>query len=70
MEHTERTEVEIGGMQCGVASFPFDSFMNEQNFRWVVQRTKVADEDSDIEGESLFGTEYVYRCIVTNDWSN
>ena len=70
MEHTEWTEVEIGGMQCGVASFPFDSFMNEQNFRLVVQRTKVADEDSDIEGESLFGTEYVYRCIVTNDWSN
>ncbi len=40
------------------------------NFRLVVQRTLVSDEDPEQESEGIFGTEYVYRCIITNDWSN
>ena len=68
MEHEGWTEVTIGGQQCGVTSFRFDSMLPELNLRLVVQRTPITDEDPDAEPEGLFGTEYVYRCIVTNDW--
>lgn len=57
-----------GGQRCGVTSFKFDSMLPELNLRLVVQRTPVTDEDPDAEPEGLFGTEYVYRCIVNNDW--
>ena len=70
MEHTDWTPVHISGMDCDVASFKFDSFIPEENLRLVVQRTKLSEEDPAAESEGLFGTEYVYRCIVTNDWSN
>ncbi len=67
MEHGNWTEVTIGGKRCGVTSFKFDSMLPELNLRLVVQRTPVTDEDPEAEPEGLFGTEYVYRCIVTND---
>lgn len=68
MEHEDWTEVNIGGQSCGVTSFSFESMLPELNLRLVVQRTLITDEDPAAEAESLFGTEYVYRCIVTNDW--
>lgn len=58
----------VTGQQCGVTSFKFDSMLPDLNLRLVVQRTPVTDEDPDAEPEGIFGTEYVYRCIVTNDW--
>ena len=70
MEHEDWTEAAIGGHKCWVTSFCFDSMLPQLNLRLVVQRTPVTDEDPDAEPESLFGTEYVYRCIVTNDWNN
>ena len=70
MEHKDWEEVRIGEMDCGVASFRFDGFLPDENLRLVVQRTKISDEDPNAESEGLFGTEYVYRSILTNDWSN
>ena len=65
MEHDQWQEVTIGGQQCGVASFMFDDMLPELNLRLVVQRT-LADGGQD----GLFGPQYVYRSIVTNDWDN
>ena len=62
-EHTDWEEVTIGDAQCGVASFKFDSMLPELGLRLVVQRTPIEGD----ENENLFGTSYVYRCIVTND---
>jgi len=70
MEHEDWTETMIGGLSCGTTSFSFDSFLPEEGFRLVVQRTKISDDDSLQDGKGLFGTEYVYRCIITNDWTN
>ena len=47
MEHADWVEVTIGGRQCGVTTVPFTSFMEDENFRLVVQRTLVSDEDPD-----------------------
>ena len=57
-----------GGQQCGVTSFKFDSMLPEMGLRLVVQRTPITDECPDAEPEGLFGTEYVYRCLISNDW--
>ena len=65
MEHDGWQEVTIGGQLCGVASFKFDAMLPELNLRLVVQRT-LADDGKG----GLFGPQYVYRCIVTNDWDN
>jgi len=70
MEHTDWTETEVGGIPCGVTSLKFDSFLADDEFRLVVQRTKISDENQEEDSEGLFGTEYVYRCILTNDWDN
>lgn len=70
MEHKGWKEIRVSGMDCEAASFKFDSFLDDKDFRLVVQRTKVSDEDPSAESEGLFGTEYVYRCILTNDWNN
>ena len=78
MEHEDWTEVEIrnsadkgtGHIHCGVTSFKWGSFLSDRNLRLVVQRTKLSDEVAGEESNSLFGTEYVYRCILTNDWDN
>ena len=70
MEHADWTECRIGGQQCGATSFRFDSMLPEMSLRLVVQRTRITDENPDAEPEPLFGTDYVYRCIVTNDWDS
>ena len=70
MEHEDWTEAEIGGQKCGVTSLRFDTMLPDMNLRLVVQRTPVTDEDPDAEPEGIFGTEYIYRCIVTNDWDS
>ena len=70
MEHAEWEEVSIGGKTCGVASFRLDTMLPELNIRLVVQRTPVGEEHPSEQPEGLFGTEYVYRCIATNDWGN
>lgn len=48
----------------------FDSMLPEMGLRLVVQRTPIADECPDAEPEGIFGTEYIYRCIVSNDWDS
>lgn len=58
-EIKEWAKIDLNGESCGVASMPFDSFLPENGYRLVVQRRAV--------GENLFGTVYVYRCILTND---
>ena len=68
MEHVDWTAATISGQQCGVTSFKFDSMLPDMNLRLVVQRTLITDEEPDAEPEGIFGTEYVFRCIVTNDW--
>lgn len=68
MEHVDWTAATISGQQCGVTSFKFDSMLPDMNLRLVVQRTLITDEEPDAEPEGVFGTEYVFRCIVTNDW--
>lgn len=70
MEHESWEKISIGGVDCEAASFKSGSFMEDNGFRLVVQRTRVSDEDPSAEPEGLFGTEYVYRCILTNDWNN
>ena len=70
MEHTDWAETNIGGQQCGVTSFKFDSMLPEMGLRLVVQRTPITDECPDAEPEGLFGTEYVYLCIISNDWDS
>lgn len=70
MEHADWTEIAIGERKCGVTSFKFDSLLPGMNLRLVVRRTPVTDEDPEAEPEGIFGTEYVYRCIVTNDWDS
>lgn len=70
MEHADWTKTNIGGQQCCVTSFKFDSMLPEMGLRLVVQRTPIADECPDAEPESIFGTEYIYRCIVSNDWNS
>ena len=70
MEHADWTETAIGEQKCGVASFKFDTVLPGMNLRLVVQRTLITEEKPEAESEGLFGTEYVYRCIVTNDWDS
>lgn len=74
MEYENWEEVTIdgqhGGQHCGVTSFPFEAFLKEEGFRLVVQRTDIKDEYPDEEPDGIFGKEYVYRCIVTSDWSS
>ena len=70
MEHTDWAETNIGGQQCGVTSFKFDSMLPEMGLRLVVQRTPITDECPDAEPEGLFGTEYVYLCIISNNWDS
>jgi len=70
MEHEDWEEVVIGDLHCGVASFPFEAFLKSEGFRLIVQRTDIKEELPKEESEGIFGKEYVYRCIVTNDWAN
>lgn len=56
--------VEINFGQLEVASFDFVDFMPEVGYRLVVQRQEVKRKDG---MEDLFGKQYVYRAILTND---
>ena len=40
-----------------------------KSYRLVVQRTPKKDSNGTIV-EDMFGTVYVYRCIITNDWDS
>ena len=48
----------------------FGSMLPEMGLRLVIQRTPIADECPGAKPESIFGTEYVYRRIVSNDWDS
>lgn len=55
-------KVEINFENYEVTSIPFTSFLQEENYRLVIQRQKRKDGEQD-----LFEGGYTYRCIVTND---
>lgn len=62
-EITDWTQVEINFENYEVASIPFISFLEQENYRLVIQRQKRHCE----EPADLFEGQYTYRCIVTND---
>lgn len=55
---------EIDYQKCELASFDYE--MNDSKYRLVVQRSP-KKEDGKIVTD-MFGTVYVYRAIITNDW--
>jgi len=56
---------EIDCQKCELASFDYE--MNDAKYRLVVQRSP-KKEDGKIVTD-MFGTVYVYRAIITNDWN-
>lgn len=64
-KHKDWRPVEINFEQLEVASFEFDDFMPEAGLRLVVQRQEIKNKDGI---QNLFGKQYVYRAILTNDW--
>lgn len=63
-KHGNWKPVEINFEQLEVASFDFVDFMPEAGYRLVVQRQEVRRKDG---MDDLFGKQYVYRSILTND---
>lgn len=59
---TDWKKVENNFETYEVTSIPFTSFLEEENYRLVIQRQKRKDG-----GNDLFDGRYTYRCIVTND---
>lgn len=59
----------IGYEQCQVASFDFDDFIEDKHYRLVVQRTPKKDSNGKMVTD-MFGIVYIYRCIITNDWTS
>ena len=59
---TDWKKEEINFENYEVTSIPFTSFLQEENYRLVIQRQKRKDNQLD-----LFDGEYTYRCILTND---
>lgn len=59
-------EVEVNWVRCSVASVEAKGWNDNSGnaLRLVVQRTEVDDKGQ----PGLFGKEYLYRCILTNDW--
>lgn len=59
------TPVEINFKNYEIRSLPFDQFEGDEflHLRLVVQR---CPKDSDVK--DLFGDDFEYRCILTNDW--
>ena len=55
---------EIDYQKCELASFNYD--MDDSKYRLVVQRSP-KKEDGKIVTD-MFGTVYIYRAIITNDW--
>ena len=56
--------MEIDFQKCELASFGCE--MNDSRYRLVVQRSP-KKEDGEVVTD-MFGTVYVYRAIITNDW--
>lgn len=56
--------IEINYQKCEVRSVKFNWFMEEKDYRLVIQRTRI-EHEPDIFGDTF---SYVYRCILTNDW--
>ena len=61
-EGWESTEIDF--QACELASF--DHEMNESKYRLVVQRSPMKEGGKIVT--DMFGTVYVYRAIITNDW--
>ena len=55
---------EIDYHECELASFDYE--MNDSKYRLVVQRSPKMEDGKMVT--DMFGTVYVYRAIVTNDW--
>ena len=55
---------EIDYQKCELASFDYE--MNDSKYRLVVQRSPKMEDGKMVT--DMFGTVYVYRAIVTNDW--
>ena len=62
-------ESKIGYEDCALTSIKVPDFVVGKNYRLVVQRTVKKDDDGKAMTD-MFGTVYVYRCIITNDWES
>lgn len=58
-------EIELNSQRCELTSIPFTAFMEEKNYRLVIQKTP---KENDME--DMFDGKFTYRCIVTNDWES
>ena len=67
--HESWENAEIGNERCGLMSMSVSDFIEGKSYRLVVQRTPKKDSNGTIV-EDMFGTVYVYRCIITNDWDS
>ena len=63
-EYEAWESAEIDCQQCELASFDYE--MNGSIYRLVVQRSPKKEDGKAVT--DMFGTVYVYRAIVTNDW--
>lgn len=63
IEADQWKKIEIKSIEYEVTSIPFTNFYEERNYRLVVSRKKADNPQLD-----LFEGEYIYRCILTNDW--
>ena len=57
-------EVELGGIEFDLASILIEKWKGKA-YRLVIQRQKRIDGELD-----LWGGEYTYRCILTNDYES
>lgn len=64
-EYQSWTSAEIDYQKCELASF--DYVMNDTKYRLVVQRSPKKEDGKTVT--DMFGTVYVYRAIITNDWN-
>ncbi len=55
---------EVDFRECELASFDYE--MNDSRYRLVVQRSPKREDGKVVT--DMFGTVYVYRAIITNDW--
>jgi hypothetical protein len=59
-------DVEINFKKYQVTSIKFTSFFAERNYRLVIMREKSNDPQLDL----FTGDNFIYRCILTNDWES
>ena len=62
-------DVRIGDIDCSVSSYVRTDFIRGVPLRVVDQRSPKLDSDGR-QAMTLFGPEYVYRTIITNDFEN